>query len=125
MIAVDSSSLIDWLDGLRRPDTDAIDAALAAGLLRLPPPVLVEVLSFPSLTPAQFRLLSVLKSLPTTDDFWMRAAVTRRTLLSLGRKCKLADCLIAQCCIDADVPLIARDGDYAAFAEHCGLKLAV
>ena len=39
-------------------------------------------------------------------------------------KAKLADALIAQCCIDADVPLIARDADYRHFERWCGLKLA-
>jgi predicted nucleic acid-binding protein len=39
-------------------------------------------------------------------------------------KAALADSLIAQCCIDADVALIARDGDYRHFAKWCGLRLA-
>jgi predicted nucleic acid-binding protein len=37
----------------------------------------------------------------------------------------MPDALIAQCCIDADVPLIARDKDYRHFESWCGLKLAV
>lgn len=39
-------------------------------------------------------------------------------------KPKLADTLIAQCCIDADTPLIARDGDFRHFERWCGLRLA-
>ena len=36
----------------------------------------------------------------------------------------MADALIAQCCIDANVTLIARDRDYRHFERWCGLKLA-
>jgi predicted nucleic acid-binding protein len=36
----------------------------------------------------------------------------------------LADALIAQSCIDHEISLIARDGDFRHFAKHCGLKLA-
>jgi predicted nucleic acid-binding protein len=36
----------------------------------------------------------------------------------------LGDALIAQSCIDHDVPLITRDTDFRHFAKHCGLKLA-
>jgi predicted nucleic acid-binding protein len=48
----------------------------------------------------------------------LRRAVRRR-----GLKANLADALVAQCCIDADVPLIAHDPDFRHFAAHCGLKL--
>lgn len=56
--------------------------------------------------------------------FWERAGETRRLLFSKDLKAKLADTLIAQCCIDAGVSLIARDGDFRHFAKWCGLKLA-
>lgn len=36
----------------------------------------------------------------------------------------MADALIAQACIDADTPLLARDKDFRIFAEVGGLKLA-
>ncbi len=41
-----------------------------------------------------------------------------------GCKAALGDALIAQACIDADVALLTRDTDFAAFAELGGLKLA-
>lgn len=34
---------------------------------------------------------------------------------------RLGDALIAQCCIDADIALITRDGDFKAFSA--GLNL--
>lgn len=62
--------------------------------------------------------------LPITDGYWQRAGFARATLLRSGRKARLADALISQSCIDHDVPLITRDGDFRSYAEFCGLKLA-
>jgi predicted nucleic acid-binding protein len=46
-------------------------------------------------------------------------------LLGKGLKARLGDALVAQACIDHNIPLIARDGDFRHFVKHCGLKLAV
>ena len=43
-------------------------------------------------------------------------------LLRNGRKAKLADCLIAQACIDNDAPLITYDRDFRHF-ESAGLRV--
>jgi predicted nucleic acid-binding protein len=45
-------------------------------------------------------------------------------LLARKLRARLPDTLIAQSCIDHDIPLIARDTDFRHFAKHCGLKLA-
>ena len=62
--------------------------------------------------------------LPIADGYWQRAGVARATLLNQGRKARLADALVSQSCIDHAIPLIARDGDFRAFAQFCNLKLA-
>ena len=69
-------------------------------------------------------LLSDIPLMDLSPGFWDRAGRTRRVLRVRGLKAALADSLIAQCCIDADVPLIARDKDYRHFERWCGLKLA-
>jgi predicted nucleic acid-binding protein len=125
LIAADSSSLIAYLEGEIRPDTDAIDEALAAQELVLPPPVLVELLSTSSGDAAYSATLSRSKLLDLAPGYWFRAREARVLIRSKGLKAKLADTLIAQCCIDADVPLIAHDGDFRHFAQWCGLKLAL
>jgi len=61
--------------------------------------------------------------LPLIDGFWDRAGIARRTLRAKGLKARALDALIAQCCIDADVPLITLDNDFRHFAAHCGLEL--
>lgn len=43
----------------------------------------------------------------------------------VGRRARLGDALIAQACIDADVPLLTRDADFQVFAEVGGLKLYI
>jgi predicted nucleic acid-binding protein len=45
----------------------------------------------------------------------MRAAHSRRVLQENGLKARIADTLIAQSCIDHDVPLITRDRDFRHF----------
>ena len=122
MIGADTSSVIAYLAGQGGTDVDQLGRAMAADDLRLPPPTVTELLSKPS---AQLEYL--LRSVPLLDlapGFWVRAGQTRGLLRAKGLKAALADSLIAQCCIDADVALIARDGDYRHFAKWCGLKLA-
>ncbi len=125
MIATDSSSLIAYFDGAIRPDTNAIDEALAARELVLPPPVLVELLSLASNDPAYAMMLKRSTLLDLAPGYWFRAREARILIRSKGLKARLADTLIAQCCIDANVPLIAHDPDFRHFAQWCGLKLAL
>jgi predicted nucleic acid-binding protein len=46
----------------------------------------------------------------------------RAKLRRAQRKAKLADTLIAQCCLDYDAPLITYDDDFDNFVD-LGLKL--
>jgi predicted nucleic acid-binding protein len=62
--------------------------------------------------------------LPITPGYWERVGHNRRLILSKGLRARLADTLIAQCCIDTDVSLITFDGDFRHFERWCGLKLA-
>ena len=55
----------------------------------------------------------------------MRAGLTRADLLKLKIKPRLADSLIAQFCIDHEIPLHARDTDFRPFAKYFGLQLVL
>lgn len=123
MVAVDSSTLIAYVQGDRGPDVDALDASLIAGDTVVPPVVLAEVLSEPKLPDNHRTLVMKLPRLELMPDYWVRAAATRSTVLTRGLRARLADALIAQSCIDHDVALITRDRDFRNFAEHCGLRL--
>ena len=124
MISADSSSLIAYLEGQITPDTDAIADALQAVELVLAPPVLVELMGKADTIAAYDSIATKAALLPLTDGYWLRARETRRLILSKGLRARALDTLIAQCCIDADVPLIARDPDFRHFARWCGLKVA-
>jgi predicted nucleic acid-binding protein len=124
LIAVDTSSVIAWLRGDSGADVTCLEDALTSKALALPPPVVVELVSWPNASPAFRSTLARLHPLPIDEGFWERAGENRRILLEKGFKAGFADALIAQCCIDADVALITRDADFRHFATHCGLKLA-
>lgn len=125
MIAADTSSLVNFLTGAATPDRPMVRQALAAQDLRLPPPVKTELLSGTTPLIGMDALFLAAPMMALSDGYWDRAGENRRLLLAKGLKAKLADALIAQCCIDADVPLIARDTDFRHFAQWCGLKLAL
>lgn len=124
MIGVDTSTIIAFLRGDGGDDTDQLGRALARDQAAIPAPVLTEALSNAKTREAVRAMLGDLPRLPIGPDAWERAAVTRGALLSVGRRALLADTLIAQACIDADVPLLTRDRDFSAFAKHAGLRLA-
>ena len=124
MAAVDSSTLIAYLLGKAGTGVEQFDAALATGNIRIPPPVLVEVLCHPNLPRHHVDMVNALPLLEILPGFWHRAAETRRKLLTLELRAFIGDTLIAQFCIDHNEPLIANDTDFRHFAKHCGLKLA-
>jgi predicted nucleic acid-binding protein len=125
LIAADTSSVINFLAGAQTADRPRVRAALHSLELCLPPPVKTELLSGWPRAAGLEDLLSQAPLMPLAEGFWQRAGDNRHLLLSKGLKAKLADALIAQCCIDADVGLIANDGDFRHFAQWCGLKLIV
>ena len=124
MIGVDTSTIVAFLAGESGPDTDLLATALARDEAAIPAPVVTEALSNPRTREAVRTMMSDLPRLPLDDGAWERAAETRGAVLARKRRAYLADTLIAQACIDADVPLLTRDRDFSAFAEFAGLKLA-
>ncbi len=122
MIALDSSSLIAYLSGSKGKDIDAVEVALKHKQAVLPPVVLSELLSDPKLSPSTAEVLKGLPLLPLFDGFWERVGYLRSEIIRRGQRARLADSLIAQICIDNDVPLITRDVDFRHFTRG-GLKL--
>jgi hypothetical protein len=123
MIAIDTSSFIAYLSGGHGDDVEAVDAAIVGGQACLPPVVLTELLSDPKLPGRVLNLFKELPLLPTTEGYWERAGALRAAVLARGRKARLADTLIAQSCIDSDIPLITRDSDFEQFVRASNLKL--
>jgi predicted nucleic acid-binding protein len=124
LIAADTSSLINFLNGAGTPDADLVREALRADRLWLPPPTRTELISRPAAGATTDELVLGARLLAITPGYWDRAGQSRRLILSKGLRARLADTLIAQCCIDADAPLITSDTDFRHFERWCGLKLA-
>jgi hypothetical protein len=121
LIAIDTSSLRRYLSGEKGRDVTLVMAAIAEGRALLPPVVLCEAVSDPSLPSGLVDDISGLPVLELRDGFWNRAGILRARVT--GRKAKLADVLIAQTCIDHRIPLVTNDRDFRHFVGH-GLTLA-
>ncbi len=125
MIAVDTSSLVAYLSGTIGNDVSAVETALTEKQICLPPVVLTDLLSDPKLPTAVLTLFRQLPVLAVSEGYWERAGALRSLIISTRRRAPLADALIAQSCLDHDVPLITRDADFWPFARLGGLKLLV
>jgi hypothetical protein len=122
MIAADTSSWIAYLEEGEGPDTALLDQALADRQVLMVPGVLAELISDPKL-PAQ--VTEMLVDLPMVEleaGYWYRAGLLRAKVLAKRRKTRWGDALIAQSCLDRDIPLITRDRDFRAFSETAGLR---
>lgn len=123
MIAADTSSIIAFFEGTNGADVELVSEALSHKHLVLPPVVLTELISDPKLPP---ELAQALAEIPTVDletGFWERAGRSRAKVIARGHKARIADALIAQTCIDAQLLLITRDKDFRHFAKLCGLRI--
>ena len=124
MFAADTSSLIAYFGGEKGADVNDVRSALQHAQICLPPVVLTELLSDDKGRTMLQPIVADWPLLDIADGYWLRAAKTRGLLFARGLKPKVPDVLIAQSCIDHDIALITRDGDFRHFAKYCGLKLA-
>ena len=112
MLAVDTSTLVEFFNGTEGKDVNAFEASLHASKVYLPPIVLAEILSYPKLSKEVKSTLTSLPSLELIDGFWYRAGLLRSKVFQKKRKARLGDALIAQYCIDHKLTLITRDNDF-------------
>jgi len=124
-IAVDSSTLVDYLAGEKGRDVQYLQEMILGQNAYLPPAVVTEILSFIGISSIMINKINRLPLLSVETGYWQRAGEMRRKLLAKKLKAKTTDALIAQSCIDHDIPLLTRDDDFHHYAEHCGLKLAL
>jgi predicted nucleic acid-binding protein len=122
LIAVDTSSLRRFLSGAEGPDVELLARALGARQVVLPPVVLTEILSEPTLQSATIQLLADVPQLEVLPGYWRRAGLLRARLIESGRKAKVADALVAQSCLDHLTPLLTNDRDFRHY-EPLGLRL--
>jgi predicted nucleic acid-binding protein len=125
MIAADTSTWIAYLEGAPGPDTELLDQALADHRLLMIPPVFTELLSDPLLSPAVLQQLTDVPMIDIAPGYWQRAGLLRAKVLSNCRKARLGDALIAQSCLDRNIPLLTRDQDFRAFADLSPLHVVL
>jgi predicted nucleic acid-binding protein len=123
MIAADTSTWIAYLEGDSGPDTQLLDQALADHRLLIIPAVFTELLSDPLLSPAVLKHLMAVPVIDVEPGYWQRAGLLRAKVLSNRRRARLGDALIAQTCLDRNIPLLTRDRDFRAFADSSPLRV--
>jgi predicted nucleic acid-binding protein len=128
MIAADTSTWIAFLEAERGQDTgghdtELLDKALQDRQVVMVPVVLTELLSDPRLPSEIAETLAQIPTIDIAQGYWRRAGALRAKTLLQRRKARLGDALIAQCCIDANIRLITRDGDFRSFADATGLDV--
>jgi len=122
-VAVDSSTLSDFFNGEDNKHVRLLEKYIEKESLFLPPTVITELLSYKKLQSAHREEILTLPLLAINENFWIAAGDMRLKIMLQGKKAKLGDALIAQCCMDHAMPLIARDDDFRHFVPF-GLKLA-
>lgn len=123
MIAVDTSACARYISGDIDRNTDAVHDAIVRKSVYLPPAAQTELFSNVDLTEQARLLILDFPLLPILPGYWQRAGLLRAELKRRTLKAKIADVLIAQSCIDHDIPLITYDRDFRHFLR-AGLKLA-
>ena len=124
MIAADTSTWIAFLEGDNGDDVQLLDRALQERQVLMVPVVLTELLSDPKLPASLANTLADVPMIEIEAGFWQRAGALRAKALSKRRKARLGDALIAQSCIDRDIPLLTRDRDFRAFVDAAGLDIS-
>jgi predicted nucleic acid-binding protein len=119
----DTSSVVAYMQGEQGPDVDLVDRALADCSLVLAPVSVTELLSDTLLIPALEKSILGIQQLEIKSGYWERAGQLRAKLMRRRYRPKIGDTLIAQSCLDYQVPLITRDRDFSAFQELAGLRL--
>jgi predicted nucleic acid-binding protein len=125
MIAADTSTWIAFLEGAPGGDTQLLERALADRQVLMVPVVLTELLSDPVLSSEIAETLAEIPMIEVEPGYWQRAGLLRAKVLSTRRKARHGDALIAQTCVDRNIPLLTRDKDFRAFAAAAELNLVL
>ena len=128
MVIVDTTVWIDYLQGIRNPETDWVEAELDRQRLGLTDVVLCEVLQGvrdeATATTVERQLLKLEVFSTGGVELASEAARNYRTLRARGHTVrKTIDCLIATLCLREQHSLLHRDRDFDAFERLLGLSV--
>ena len=122
-LIVDTSAWIDFFGGQSIP---LLEDALALGAVVLPPIVVAELVSGARREPDRAALVDLLEDLPiheTPREHWIQVGELRRRMIEAGDPISTPDAHVAQCALDRDAPLLARDRAFYRIARHTTLRL--
>ena len=128
-MATDTSVWIDYFNGVRNAESDALDAALIDGTAAIGDLIRLEILQG-FRRERDFRQAQTV--LDTLDQYELlghrlanRCADNYRALRRRGiTVSRTADLIIATFCIEHQMPLLFSDRDFAPFVARLGLRSA-
>jgi predicted nucleic acid-binding protein len=106
MIAADSSTWIAFLEGVPGHDAELLDRALGDHRVLMIPAVFTELFSHAFLPSSVAQGLLEIPMIELQAGYWQRAGLLRAKFLSKRPKTRLGDALIAQTCLDRNIPLL-------------------
>jgi predicted nucleic acid-binding protein len=128
VVVVDTSVLVDFINGITNPETEWLDLRLDRQRFGLTTLILAELLQGfrtdreAALVHSELSNFEIAESCDA--DLAVAAAKNYRRLRSDGRTPrKTIDVLIATYCIGKGYALLHRDRDFDAFEERLGLKV--
>ena len=128
MIIVDTTVWIDYLNGVKTPQTDWLDTEVEKQRLGLTDLILCEILqgvkTDEQATEAQRELMKFEVMPMSGIELAVAAAQNYRKLRAKGRTVrKTIDCLIATFCLTNGFTLLHNDRDFDPFEEILGLRV--
>ena len=128
MVIVDTTVWIDYLQGVRNPETDWLEAELDRQRLGLTDVILCEVLQGvrdeATATAVERQLLKLEVFQTGGVDLARDSAKNYRTLRARGHTVrKTIDCVIATFCLREQHSLLHRDRDFDAFERFLNLSV--
>ena len=116
-----------WIEFLAGREADALEEALAQGVVVLPPIVVAELVSGARVPRQRDAIVDLVRDLPVHDtpvDHWMRVGDLRRALAMKGIAVSTPDAHVAQCALELNGFLLTRDRVFDAIAGATALRLA-
>lgn len=122
-LVVDTSAWIDFFNGRPVP---ALEAGLAEGAVALPPVVVAELVSGARREKQRAALEDLVRDLDVHEtplEHWIRVGELRRRLAERGITVSIPDAHVAQCALDRDALLLARDAVFTRIAKQTRLRV--
>lgn len=122
-VVADTSVWIDFLAGRAVP---LLEDALAQAAVVLPPIVVAELVSGARRASDRRAIEALVQELPVHDaslDHWIRVGELRRRARDRGLSVSTPDAHVAQCALDRDAVLLARDTIFTRLASLTSLRL--